>query len=187
MHFLFRIIKWLMSGAERRAMRDAPRQTEATLAGAPIRRLLVLCHGNIFRSPFVATYLTALLQARGHDIVVETAGFHPYPGRPSPEFYVAQCQELGVDLSAHRSRVADSEMTGLADAIVIMDARNWSLLMRLDPATESKLIWLGLMDGGAVEIEDPYGRSPEERAQIVARLKLATERLAGKLVEYRSP
>ena len=133
MKFLVKTLKWLMSGRERRALREAPRQTAATLDGAPIGRLLVLCHGNIFRSPFVSTYLAMLLRERGLDIDIETAGFHPHPGRPSPASYVEQCLALGVDLSEHRSREVNVDMTREADAIVIMDARNWMLLSRLDP------------------------------------------------------
>lgn len=177
MRFLFGIVKWLVSGKERRAIGDAPRQTEAMLCGAPIRKLLVLCHGNIFRSPFVATYLRSLLPG----VSIRTAGFHPYPGRPSPEFYIEQCRILGVDLSEHCSKVVDREMTAWADAIVIMDARNWTLLTRLDPAAADKVIWLGVMDGEGAEIMDPYGRSPEEQEQIVMRLKAATEALAARL------
>lgn len=171
------VVKWMISGKQRRALRDALRQTEAVLEGAPIRKLLVLCHGNIFRSPFVATYLRSLLR----DVSIETAGFHPYSGRCSPGSYVERCQTLGIDLSEHCSKVVDREMTTWADAIVIMDVRNWTLLTRLDPAAADKVIWLGIMDGEGVEIMDPYGRSPEEQEQVVARLKVATEALAAEL------
>src|SRR6267378_1462521 len=63
------------------------------------RSLLVVCHGNVCRSP----YLEAVLQRAMPDVRVESAGFVG-PGRPVPPFALAAAAERGLNLSTFRSR-----------------------------------------------------------------------------------
>jgi protein-tyrosine phosphatase len=133
--------------------------------------VLVVCYGNIYRSPYVGEYLR---QRAAAAFDVRTAGFHSKTGRPSPPEHVAMCAVRGVSLASHRSTLADPALLEWADTIVLMDRRNW-LALDAAGAAGDRLVWLGALDGGALEIPDPYGLSPEEAARIVERLTRASD------------
>ena len=80
-------------------------------------RLLVICHGNICRSPFAAALLARALPG----VRVESAGFIG-PGRAPPREAVAAAARYRVDLSAHRSQLVTADSTRAAELIVVMDA-----------------------------------------------------------------
>src|SRR5688572_5631269 len=85
----------------RRALGRARETSSAALAAAPAgAKLLVVCHGNIYRSPLVATRLREKLGAQR---VITQGGFHAKGERPSPEAHVKMSADHGVDLSRHRS------------------------------------------------------------------------------------
>jgi protein-tyrosine phosphatase len=137
----------------------APRQSRRLACSESFQRILVLCYGNIYRSPFVAEYLRRALEASGES-EIRSAGFHPEAGRASPAAFVAFVRDqAGLDLSGHRSRVVSEDDLGWADVIVIMDRHNWHALARTGWRHRSKALWLGTLGGnGRPEIEDPYGK-----------------------------
>ena len=144
------------------------------------RRLLVLCYGNIYRSPFVATLLqTRLAGQAGFEI--RSAGFHPVPARPSPSEYVRLVHDYRVDLSRHRSRLVTPADLEWAQAIVIMDRYNWERVRASGAQVQGKIIWLGAFAAGPVEIQDPYAMAPARVQAIVEQMLTATEGLAQRL------
>lgn len=161
----------------RRAALDARRVTLAALEAWPARRVLVVCYGNIYRSPFVAERLR---QACGDTIQVRSGGFHPLQGRPSPERHIAASLNYGVDLAAHRSAVVGADDIKWADLVVLMDRHNWQSLMQMG-AHPDRFVWLGALDGGPVEIPDPYTMGDAEAEAVLRRLSTCSGRLAGKL------
>ena len=63
--------------------------------------------------------------------------------------------------------MVDGELLNWADAIIIMDGKNFKLSLLLDPEIEEKLIWLSaLFLEFPVEIQDPYNKSLEQRALL---------------------
>ena len=164
-------------GRAARAVSGAVAATNARLAGGEIRRVLVVCYGNIYRSAFVAEHLRKTL---GERIEVRGGGFHPKVGRPSPSEHVRMCAERGVDLGAHRSRCIDAADLEWADTVVLMDRHNWLALANLDAAPE-KLVWAGVLAGRPAEIVDPYGRTEADARHIVDRLERAAIELARRI------
>jgi protein-tyrosine phosphatase len=164
--------------AANRALRAARDTTARALASAPRpARVLVVCHGNIYRSPLVATRLREKL---GSARAITQGGFHSRGDRPSPEAHVRMSAGQGVDLSAHRSRVLEPGDFTAADLIVLMDRRNWVNLKR-EGADERKFVWLGALAPGEVEIPDPYGLEAAQAERIVGRLIATTDALAQRL------
>jgi protein-tyrosine-phosphatase len=157
-----------------RACSRARAVTRARLERGDIRRVLVICYGNIYRSAFIAEYLRKHLAGR---VEVRGAGFHKNVGRPSPPAHVRMSAQRGVSLEAHRSRCVEPADLEWADTIVLMDRHNWLALdaMRVEPA---KLVWAGVLAGGAVEIADPYGLPEPEAEHILTRLERAASELA---------
>jgi protein-tyrosine phosphatase len=164
-----------------RAVRVARESTQARFAGAQVRRVLVVCYGNIYRSPLFGE----ILRAEAGDVIeVRSAGFHPKTGRASPPPYVEMCARRGFALAPHRSAAVTPDDLRWADTIVLMDRHNWGALegAGADPA---KLVWAGALSEGTVEIEDPYGRPAPEVDRIIGQLESSArrfiERVRGKV------
>src|SRR5690606_39849125 len=86
---------------EQLAVLRAPRTTREQMGTVPLRRLLVVCYGNIYRSAFLAVYLRA---AALPELAVRSAGVLPIPDRPAPERNVRKSALRGVDSRAPRTR-----------------------------------------------------------------------------------
>lgn|SRR5690606_32937883 len=163
---------------EQLAVLRAPRTTREQMGTVPLRRLLVVCYGNIYRSAFLAEYLRA---AALPELEVRSAGVHPVPDRPSPERHVRMSALLGVDLRGHRSRVLQGDDIAWADAIVVMDRHNWTSVVEAGAPTE-KILWAGVLagDGKDVEIGDPYHLGDAEAKLVLERLVAC-----GRVIERR--
>jgi len=155
-----------------RAVRAARESTQARFVRAPVRRVLVVCYGNIYRSPLFGEILKA---EGGAMLEVRSAGFHQKTGRSSPAPYVALCAGRGFALDRHRSAVVTPADLDWADTIVFMDRHNWNSLASqgADPA---KFVWAGALTEGTVEIEDPYNRPAPEVERIVGQLESSARR-----------
>lgn len=142
-----------------------------------IKRVLVVCYGNVYRSPFAGTYLRQSLPA---EIEVRSVGFHHNVGRPSPERHVTMSRARNVDLSAHRSAQIGADDLQWADIIVLMDRDNWDRLEAVgaDPA---KYVWLGAFGPGNVEIDDPYEVGDEHAARVLDQLETASRELTARI------
>lgn len=159
---------------------NAGRATRVALQRGFPEKLLVVCYGNIYRSPYAA----ALLRKRlGNAVDVRSAGFHPVVGRKAPLEMIEKAASQGLDLASHRSdRVSVAEVAH-ADLVVVMDRHNWQAARRLGVA-DRNIVWLGTLDGGR-ELPDPYGKGPREIQRIIERLHDCTEALADQLGTHR--
>lgn len=171
-----RRIRWWR---QRRVARTA---TNTNLGNLPGHNLLVLCYGNIYRSPFVAAKLKSLLESTRWKI--KSAGFILKENRPCSEEFIALAKDFDIDLSAHRSKIVSDEDLNWATLVVIMDCFNRDCLYDFRAETSNKIIWLGAIDDiGKVEIDDPFGRKADEVREIAVCLNNASEMLARKLKE----
>lgn len=145
-------------------------------------RILVLCYGNIYRSPLVERYLKQKLDGQGVNVDIKSAGFFHKSGRASATDYVEMVKTYNIDLGDHRSTTVNREMFEWADLVIIMDGKNYKLSLLLDPTSEDKLIWLGgFCSDYPVEIEDPYNKSADEKRLIVEQLLSSSDYLIDKL------
>jgi protein-tyrosine-phosphatase len=142
-----------------------------------VRRVLVVCYGNIYRSPFCGTFLRQLLPA---DVEVRTSGFHRTTGRPSPPRHVTMSRSRNIDLSEHRSSKVTAEDLQWADIVVLMDRHNWGALDDLG-ADHSKLVWLGAFGAGDVEVPDPYELDDTHAQRVLDQMEQASRELAASL------
>jgi protein-tyrosine phosphatase len=137
---------------------------------APVRVLMV-CMGNICRSPTAEGVLRQRLQAAGlSDLVhVDSAGTHGYHiGSPPDERSQAHARRRGYELAGLRARrVCDDDFAGF-DLILAMDDDNLEWLLAQCPAEHrarvGKLVAFARGDHeGAVP--DPYygGKADFER------------------------
>jgi protein-tyrosine-phosphatase len=115
---------------------------------------LIVCTGNINRSPFAAQLARRRPASRA-----QAAGLYPEAGRPSPTETVTAAHARGVDLGAHRSVVLDDAMVARAAAIFVFDLQHVACLAIRWPRALRRTHFLGaLADSGHVIIVDPHGR-----------------------------
>lgn len=139
--------------------------------------LLVVCYGNICRSPVVERMLRERLPRDRFRI--RSCGLLPREGAVPPEGYLLEAKRFGLDLSGHRSRYISKTLVDWATVIIIMDQKNLDLLQEFGPSAIEKAIWLGAWDpDGVLEIPDPFGKSPEEMRTILRRMERASRNLA---------
>ena len=139
-------------------------------------RILVVCYGNICRSPFAEGLLRHSLNPDHFE--VRSCGFIRKEGRTSPEDFVMQALEAGIDLSSHRSSVITPEIVVWADLVLLMDFRNWKMMRSFSPDTMDKVLWLGAWNEDTKgEIPDPYGEDPKKMASIIGTITEATASL----------
>ena len=118
-----------------------------------IRRILVVCVGNICRSPMAEALLRREL--RGQDgFTVESAGLGALVGHEASEHSVALMEELGLDISGHRARQIHPDMVAESDLVLVMEAGHRRAIDDADPTARGKVHRLG--EWQDVDIDDPY-------------------------------
>jgi predicted ATP-grasp superfamily ATP-dependent carboligase/protein-tyrosine-phosphatase len=131
----------------------------------PVRRVLFVCYGNICRSPLAELYARKLAP----NLEVASTGFHDTVGRSAPDWYRSMAAELGVDLSASRSKRMDGAQVEWAQLILLADLDNLDRFEREFPNAVHKATLLGLFSPTPrISIEDPYNLDPDE-ARLAAR------------------
>ena len=139
------------------------------------RIILVVCSGNICRSP----YLEAVLRQALPDVKVISAGFSTV-GVPVPEFSLAAGAERGVDLSEHRSRQFLPPLARDADLIIVMDPSQERYLARYGGVLQGKIIVAGDLDPEPMPtraIADPFQQSRAAFDETFDRLDRCAETL----------
>jgi protein-tyrosine-phosphatase/predicted ATP-grasp superfamily ATP-dependent carboligase len=147
----------------------------------PPKKVMFVCYGNICRSPF-AEHLWNTLNGS----MAISAGFHPQGGRTTPNWALDLAAEFGVHLANHRSRVLTKAMVESADAIFLMDRKNYRELIVLFPWAKRKIYLLGLFaDEVWDEIDDPYGMSQDKARICYQRMVLSLKGLLKRLPDVR--
>ena len=122
--------------------------------------ILVVCTGNICRSPMAEILLQQQLRQAGRNAEVRSAGVGALVHYPADAPAVDRMQARGLDLSEHRARQFTSELARWADLILVMDVRHRDAVVDIDPAARGKTFLLGHWIGG-VEVPDPYKLSDD--------------------------
>lgn len=119
-------------------------------------KLLMVCSGNICRSPMAAALAPQIGDRIGLDIVTRSAGTLGLVDRPADAKAVAVCRELGLDLRAHRSQGLSPDLIAWADRILVMELSHAAHLREFYPHGADKVLQLGPFAGLAF-IPDPLG------------------------------
>jgi protein-tyrosine-phosphatase len=163
----------------RRRARAAVRRLADRLA-AGRRQVVMLCHGNICRSPFAEHVLRDKAARAGVALDIVSAGTIGLEGRASPADAVAAARAYGTDLRPHRSRFLDVEAARAAGAVIVFDDRNVDELRRLGLNGDINLLRLADFTGRR-EIGDPYGHGAGGFAAAYAQIDEAVTRLVAGL------
>lgn len=85
-----------------------------------------------------------------------------------------------IELRTHRSAVLTGDDVRWADTIVIMDRHNWLALEEFGGAA-GKIIWLGALAAGPLEIADPYLLGDAAAERILDQMQAAASALVARI------
>ena len=121
-------------------------------------RVLVVCDGNICRSPMAAAYLRARAAHAGlAHVVIDSAGLLGIEGAPAAPHAIAVGREAGFDLTRHRSRGLTAADVRAADLVLVMTLAHLDQLARRFPHEGQRRHLLRAFEGGP----EPAGGAPE--------------------------
>ena len=148
---------------------------------APPQVVLMVCHGNICRSPYAAALLRrSLAPLVGDRIRVASAGF-VRPGRPCPGVAVEVAAARGLELSMHRSQLLAGPEVFAADLILVMDPTQRRAIRAIFGRSSNDVLVLGDFDPEPIvtrEIRDPV----EQPKEVFELSYSQIERCVGELV-----
>lgn len=130
---------------------------------------LMVCTGNICRSPMGEALLASRLASLGVKARVESAGIAALEGEPADPTAQALMRERGLDLSRHRGRQLTAELLAEFDLVLVMDEAQKRAVEREYPASRGRVQLLGRF--GKFDIPDPFHRSRAAFEQALALIE----------------
>ncbi|MEX2365062.1 MAG: low molecular weight protein-tyrosine-phosphatase [Pseudohongiellaceae bacterium] len=126
-------------------------------------RILVVCTGNICRSPLAM----AMLKQRLPEKQIESAGIGALVDKGADDSIMELAASNGLDLSEHKARQLNHLMLQKADLILVMtEDQRQAVSEKLPEATGKTMLfgqWLQNRESGkqGMDIPDPYRKSRE--------------------------
>lgn len=114
-------------------------------------RILMVCLGNICRSPLAEGILKSKLNANFEVDSAGTAAYHV--GNPPDKRSIAVAQQFGIDISQQRARQFKKDDFNSFDLIIVMDQNNYNDVVELATPAQRRKVHL-LRENN--EIPDPY-------------------------------
>jgi len=128
------------------------------------QRIVVVCYGNICRSPMAEALLKRALREAKLDrrYVVRSAGVGAQPGAPAARGTLEAARTKGIDLSNHRARKLTADM-----------AREAEVLIALDEVVEEEIaILAGPIEVILWPVDDPYGGPSEGYSRALTEIEV---------------
>jgi protein-tyrosine phosphatase len=117
------------------------------------KNILVLCTGNICRSPIAEAVLRERLGAP--EVMVSSAGTSALVGYPADPLALEVSKHFGFDLSLHSGRQATTPLLLAADLVLVMTRAHAEWVHERVPPLRGRVQLLGRWR--ELEVPDPYG------------------------------
>lgn len=129
-----------------------------------IRKILVVCTGNVCRSPMAQGLLkhtvSQICSNETHELMVKSCGLTALVGQPAVESAINVMQQKGIDITDHRAQQIDEKHINWADLILVMEEMHREVIHARVPSSRGKVFKLGHFSD--IDIPDPY-RQPKDK------------------------
>jgi len=153
----------------------------------PLRmRILMICLGNICRSPLADGLLRNKVSEKKLPWFVDSAGTAAYHiGNPPDHRMIQTAKENGIDISGLRARQFTSQDYEDFDRIYVMDQSNYKNVLALANSNADRqkvyLLLDHLYPNKQLEVPDPYYGNQSDFDAVFALVNKATEALISDL------
>ncbi|WKS94687.1 low molecular weight protein-tyrosine-phosphatase [Riemerella columbina] len=141
-------------------------------------KILMLCLGNICRSPLAEGILRAKISEEHEVDSAGTSNYHE--GNLADPRSIQTAEFHGIDIRNHRSRPLTTADFKYFDKIYCMDEQNYRDALRLAENEEERQKLTLILDGGA-EVPDPYYGGVGGFEKVYALLDKACDKIAEKI------
>lgn len=121
--------------------------------------ILIVCVGNICRSPMGEFLFRQKLEKYDMDISVSSAGLGALVGHSADDLAIEVMKENGVDISSHRARQLSDGLVRQNELILVMEYWQQKEIEGIYPYTRGRVHLLGKWS--SQEVEDPYQKPKE--------------------------
>jgi protein-tyrosine phosphatase len=116
-----------------------------------MKSILVVCEGNICRSPMAEAILASALP----DTRVSSAGLNALVGRPADDLAIRLMRSRGLDISGHRATQINREMCLRSELVLVMSTDQRKQVEKEYPTSKGRIFRIGEFE--KLDVPDPYG------------------------------
>ena len=120
------------------------------------QNVMMVCIGNICRSPIAEVYLKHLQP----ELNVYSSGLGALVGKPADPISVQLMQAKNIDLSNHSAQQINSVLVSSADLILAMEQKHLDIIQSKYPESRGKVHLISKWTGNQ-SIPDPYKKNQE--------------------------
>ena len=120
--------------------------------------ILMVCVGNICRSPMAEYSLKYLLSSADKKHNISSAGLNALVGYPAHEMTRKLLLNKKIDCSAHKARQLSSDIVISSDLVIVMESSHKYYIENNFTSSCGKVFLLGEW-GGCFEVPDPFNKS----------------------------
>jgi len=130
------------------------------------KSVLFVCTGNTCRSPMAQGIFQQMLAEKGlGDVKCDSAGISAFDGEAASENSIEAMNEIGIDISAHRSKTVTRDLLESTDVIVCISRGHYEILRNFIDEGKLRLLGKG--------VSDPYGMCLSEYIRARDEIKSA--------------
>lgn len=149
-------------------------------------KILMVCLGNICRSPMADGLLRQKVENSGLDVEVDSAGTSGYHVGEAPDQRMrATAKSFGVNIDSLRARQFETSDFDRFDLIYAMDESNLENILKLarnnQDEAKVKMILNEIYPGENMPVPDPYFGGAEGFTHVYDLLDRATDKIIAEL------
>jgi protein-tyrosine phosphatase len=139
------------------------------------KRILMVCTGNICRSPMAEVLLAKRLRDLGWEVAVESAGLAALVGHRADPTARALMGAHGLDLERHRARQLTPELIRSFELILVMEAAQQRAVEAMHQSARGRVHRLGCI--GKFDVPDPYRQERQAFERSLALIERGLDQL----------